>query len=75
MARLLPEPHGRAPGPERRHPPGHDATERFWVWLLTSAPAVPPRHAERRPVAIVTWVGLRHFLSVAAGAAGHATTP
>jgi hypothetical protein len=31
MARLLPEPHGSAPGPERRHPPGHDATERFWV--------------------------------------------
>lgn len=67
MARLVPERHRPAPDAKHRDEMGRDAAaERFWVWLLTGAPAVPPRQAERRPVAVVTWLGLRHFLSVAA---------
>jgi hypothetical protein len=67
MARLVPEPSGHTPGaaghglPMGREAPG----DRFWVWLLASAPTLPPRQIERRPVAIVTWTGLHHFLSVA----------
>jgi hypothetical protein len=72
MARLVPERHRPASEGEHRDEMGRaflkadTAAERFWVWLLTGAPAVPPRQTERRPVAVVTWLGLRHFLSVAA---------
>ncbi len=55
--------------PESRYRTDHvnaTSTERFWVWLLACIPADPHRQKERRPVAIVTWTGLRHFLGAVA---------